>query len=279
MNRILVVVMSAAVAGAAAGCSGGSSSPPPAPAATPAPAPAQQPVTNNTIVTQISNPDEAMKSLAALATPDAVKPHLDAGTAVTSTGKLNIVAAIGMQSANGIVAQYAGDDASAQKLAQSVKSLADRISLRSAALESLVAKSAQDFKEPDATRRSELVRADMRQIQDELKATLDRLGDGAAATMMIFGAWIEGVRISSAMLQAKYDAGASDVLNRKNEAEYFLAHFAGMPAKADPLNAQITPALRRLYGAMTADKNHQIGAASVKAIQAAATEIAGLLRK
>jgi hypothetical protein len=182
-------------------------------------------------------------------------------------------------SANGVVAQYAGDDASAQKLAQSVKSLADRISLRSAALESLVAKSAQDFKEPDATRRSALVRADMRQIQDELKATLDRLGDGAAATLMIFGAWIEGVRISSSMLQAKYEAGASDVLNRMNEAEHFLAHFAGMPAKADPLYAQITPALKRLRDAMTADKNHQISAASVKAIQAAATEIAGLLRK
>jgi hypothetical protein len=280
--RSTLIAATAAAALAVAGCSGSNnaSAPPAASAPAPAPAaPAQETITNNSIVTQISHPDEAMKSLASTAQPADWKPYVDAGTAVTGSEKLKVAAAIGMQAANGIAAEYAGDDATAEKLATSVKELADRLSLKSAALETLVAKTNTDLKEPDAEKRSALVRGDLAELQDELKATFDRLGDGAAATMMVFGAWIEGVRMTSSLLQAKYTADASDALNRRNEAEYFLASFAAAPSGADPLYAQLTPGLGRLRDAMSADKSHHLDKAAVTAIQKAAAELSGLLRK
>jgi hypothetical protein len=280
--RSTFIAATAAAALIAAACSGSNNAtaPPASPAAAPAPAaPAQETVTNNSIVTQISHPDEAMKSLASVAQPGDWKAYVNAGTAVSGSEKLKIAAALGMQAANGIAAEYAGDDASAEKLAASVKALADRLTLKSAALETLVAKTNTDLKEPDAARRSALVRADMAQLQDELKATFDRLGDGAAATMMVFGAWVEGVRMTASLLQAKYTPDASDALNRRNEAEYFLAAFSSAPAGADPLYAQLTPGLAKLRDAMAADKSHHLDKAAVTAIQAAATDLSGLLRK
>ncbi len=280
--RSTFIAATAAAALIAAACSGSNNAtaPPasPAPAAAPA-APAQETVTNNSIVTQISHPDEAMKSLASVAQPGDWKPFVNAGTAVSGSEKLKIAAAIGIQAANGIAAEYAGDDAAAEKLAASVKTLADRLTLKSAALETLVAKTNTDLKEPDAARRSALVRADMAQLQDELKATFDRLGDGAAATMMVFGAWVEGVRMTASLLQAKYSPDASDALNRRNEAEYFLASFSSAPAGADPLYAQLTPGLAKLRDAMAADKSHHLDKAAIGAIQAAAADLSGLLRK
>lgn len=278
MKPVRHVVFVCALAGAAGGCSG-SSTPPPAPAATPAPAPAAEALSNNTISTPISNPDEAMNALATLAQPADWKKHVDASTAVAASDKLKVAAAIGMQSANGMAAQYAGDDATAEKLATSIKGLADRLSLKSSGIEALVAKTAADFKEPDAAKRSALVRGDILRMQDELKGAFDRLGDGAAATLMVFGGWVEGVRMTSALLQAKYDATNSDVLNRRAEADYFLAQFAGMPSDSDPIYAQLTPALTRLRDAMTANASRQIPQPAVATIHSAAAELAGVLRK
>ena len=275
-----LIALSVAAAFAAAGCSGGNTNTPstPPPAAAPA-APAAETVTNNTIVTQISHPDEAMKALGSSAQAADVKPFINASTAVAGSDKLKVAAAIGMQSANGIAAEFAGDNDTAEKLATSIKGLADRLSLKSSALETLVAKTNTDLKEPDAAKRSSLVRGDLAQLQEELKGTFDRLGDGGAATMMVFGGWVEGVRITAGLLQAKYSADASDVLNRRNEAEYFLATFAAAPKNADPIYAQLTAGVTKLRDAMTADKSHHIDKASVGAIQAAATDLAGLLRK
>jgi hypothetical protein len=263
------------------GCSGNSSTPSnaPAPAAAPAPAPQQEVITNNSIVSQISHPDEAMKALGSLAKAADWKGVVDASTAVSSSEKPKVAAAIGMQAANGVAAEYAGDDANAQKLATSVKGLADRLSLKSSALESLVSKTTSDFKEPDAAKRSALVRTDLAQMQDELKATLDQLGEGADATMMVFGAWVEGVRMTSSVLKNSYDAAASGVLNRRSEADYFLAAFVAMPKNANPLYGQIVPTLTRLRDAMVASPSHQISAQAVGTIQSAASELAGILRK
>jgi hypothetical protein len=276
----MVVVLSALATGAV-GCSGNSSTPSnaPAPAAAPAPAPQQEVITNNSIVSQISHPDEAMKALGSVAKAADWKGVVDASTAVSASDKLKVSAAIGMQAANGVAAEYAGDDADAQKLATSVKGLADRLSLKSSALESLVAKTTSDFKEPDAEKRSTLVRTDLAQMQDELKATLDQLGEGADATMMVFGAWVEGVRMTSTVLKNRYDAASSGVLNRRNEADYFLAAFVAMPKNANPLYAQIVPTLTRLRDAMVANPSHQVSAQAVGTIQSAASELAGLLRK
>lgn len=274
MKAVNAIVVALALAGAGAGCSGSSSSTPPPPP----PPQAKEAVTNDSVVMQISHPDEAMKTLAGVAQPDDWKKFLNVGTAVSSTDKIKVAAAIGAQSANGVAAEYVGDNANAEKLATSIKGLADRLSLKSAAIESLVAKASADFKEPDADKRSKLVRVDIAQIQQELKATLDQLGDGSASTMMVFGAWIEGVRMASGVLQTRYDATASDVLNRKNEADYFLSTFAAVPAGGNPLYAQLKPALTKLRDAMTAGKSHDIGKASVDVIQASATEIANLLR-
>ena len=278
LKRLPTLIALSAAAVMTAACSGGTttttSSPPPA--ATPPPA---ESVTNNSIVTQISNPDEAMKALGAAASPADVKAQVNASTAVASSDKLKVAAAIGMQAANGIAAEFAGDNESAEKLATSIKGLADRLSLKSAALETLVAKTNADLKEPDAAKRSAAVRGDLAQIQDELKATLDRLGDGSTATMMLFGAWVEGVRITSSLLNAKYTADASDVLNRRAEADYFLASFAAAPKKADPIYAELTAGVTKLRDAMTADKTHHVDKASVAAIQTAAGDLSGLLRK
>lgn len=274
--RVLLGGVAVIVGGTMAGCSGGSP-PPPAPAATTAPQ--EAPVTNNTIVTQLSRPDEAVAALASVQAPAEWKKYVSAETAVASTDKLKVVAAIGMQSANGVVSEYAGDEATAQALGESVKGLAKRLSLSSAELDRLVGKAAVDWKEPDAAKRSKLVRDDIVEIQDELKATLDRLGDGAASTMMLFGAWVEGVRMASTLLNGKYDATASSVLNRRHEAEYFLASFASAPSKADPLYAQLTPGLARLKDAMTVNASRQLDQKAIATIQTAATELAGLLRK
>lgn len=279
MKRTQVVVILAVIT-VVGGCTKNEPSPPAAssqPAA--ASAPAQEPVTNNSIVTQISHPDEAMKALASVAQPADWKKHLNTGTAVSSSDKLAVMAAIGMQAANGIVAEYVGDDATAQKLATSIKGLADRQSLQSAALEQLVSKTSQDFKEPDADKRSRLIRMDITDIQNELTATLNRMGDGAASTMIVFGAWVEGVRMASGVLQDHYDAAASDALNRRNEADYFLASFSAMPSNAGGIYAQLVPPLKQIRDAMTPNQSHQLDAASIKTIQAAASTLAGLLRK
>jgi hypothetical protein len=282
MRAVKLVVVLSALATGAVGCSGNSSTPSnaPAPAAAPAaPAPQQEVITNNSIVSQISHPDEAMKALGSVAKATDWKGVVDASTAVSGSDKLKVSAAIGMQAANGVAAEYAGDDADAQKLATSVKGLADRLSLKSSALESLVSKTTSDFKEPDADKRSALVRTDLAQMQDELKATLDQLGQGADATMMVFGAWVEGVRMTSSVLKNSYNAAASGVLNRRSEADYFLAAFVAMPKNANPLYAQIVPTLTRLRDAMVASPSHQISAQAVGTIQSAASELAGLLRK
>ena len=277
MKAVNVVFVAVALSAASA-CS--RSEPPPAPAAAPAPAPAAPApqVSTNTIVTQISQPDEALKALAGVKPAD-WKQYVDTGTAVSGSDKSKVALAIGMQAANAVVAAYAGDDASAEKLATSIKGLTERLSLKSAQLETLISKTATDLKEPDAAKRTATVRNDLADVQDEIKATLDRLGDGAAATLMVFGAWIEGVRISSAQLKAKYDATGSDVLNRRNEADFFLSSFAAAPADADPVYGQVVPILKRIRDAMTANQSHQISAASVGAINAAAAEISALLRK
>ena len=281
MKSVHAVLVIVAISGGATACSR-DEAPPPGPAAGTAPAPpsASSPpqISANTIVTQISQPDEALKALSGVK-PEDWKQYLDTGTAVSSSEKPKVALAIGMQSANAMVAAYAGDDAGAEKLATSVKGLADRLSLKSAQLETLVAKTATDLKEPDAAKRSAIVRSDIAAIQDEVKATLDRLGDGATSTLMLFGAWIEGVRISSAHLKAKYDAVASDVLNRKSEADFFLSSFAAAPSDAGPIYGQIVPILKRLRDAMVADPSHQISASSANAINAAASELSALLRK
>ena len=262
-----------------AGACSGSEAPPPA--STPAPAAPAPPSTAppvNTSVTQISDPDEAVKALSGVAPAD-WKAYVDAGTSVSSSDRGKVAAAIGMQSANAAVAAYAGDDATAEKLATSIKGLTERLSVKSAELEKLVAKTAADIKEPDAAKRSAAVRADLIEMQDEVKATLDKLGDGGIANLMLFGAWIEGVRITSAALKAKYDATASDVLNRKSEADYFLSSFAAAPSSADPLYGQVTPILTRVRNGMTANASRQVSAGSVGEINAAATELSALLRK
>jgi hypothetical protein len=278
MKRTQVVVILAVVM-VVGGCTKNEPSPPASSAQPAAAAPAQEPVTNNSIVTQISHPDEAMKALASVAQPADWKKHLNTSTAVSSSDKLAVMAAIGMQAANGIVAEYVGDDENAQKLATSIKGLADRQSLQSAALEQLVSKTSQDFREPDASKRSTLIRSDITDIQNELTATLNRLGDGAAATMIVFGAWVEGVRMASGVLQDHYDAAASDALNRRNEAEYFLASFSAMPSNAGGIYAQVIPPLKQIRDAMAPNQSHQLDAASIKTIQAAASTLAGLLRK
>jgi hypothetical protein len=278
MKAVNVLFLGVAISLGAGACSPGSAPPStsstPAPAA-PAPSPMAPPV--NTIVTQISDPDEALKALTNVK-PEEWKTYIDAGTSVSGNDRPKVAVAIGMQSANAVVAAYAGDDPTADKLATSIKGLTERLSVKSAELEKLVAKTATDLKEPDAAKRSAAVRADLVQMQDEVKATLDKLGDGAVANLMLFGAWIEGVRITSAAVKAKYDATASDVLNRRSEADYFLSSFAAAPG-GDPLYGQITPALRRVREGMAANASHQISAASVGEINAAATELSALLRK
>lgn len=176
-------------------------------------------------VLRISRPDESLTALAKFVNVQLWDEYVDKRVSISSDDPLEICFNIGVKSANAILSVFFDDYETAENMASSIRTAAEKLNIRSESVEKGVKMLLEDLQEEDPNIKEKRVSQSLNYITSEVSETMESMGSMDYALTVEFGVWIESIRQGSGIVKDSYSVDASYSLFRPEEAQYFYRNF------------------------------------------------------
>jgi phosphoglycolate phosphatase-like HAD superfamily hydrolase len=234
----------------------------------------QTPTGGNIFIQRLSNPDEALNALLKDTDSATWRKYLDASTEIKTTDRKKICYHIGVKSANALLSVFLDDYDTAEKISASIKDAANKLNIKSDAIETIAKQLVQDLAEKDEKVKQTKVKQTLNTLKDEVIKALNDIGNKSEAVMIEFGAWIEAIRQTSSIILENYSPQTASALLRKGEAEYFKANFGSFNLhNPSPENKQLLDVSSRMLQLMIPATGKTISREAVTDINELATRV------
>jgi len=180
------------------------------------------------VIYELSNPDEALNQIKNSITATQWSKYLDKRSGIDTDDPILTCFSAGVKSANALLAVYNGDYQTAEAIADSLKNISTRLRVDVEGIASAVKSLKDALNEQDAKLKAQKVKDALNLLRDRVVKTMNDVNKKEYALAIQYGLWVESVRHASGFVSDSYSAKASNVLNRKTEAEYFQREFTAL---------------------------------------------------
>ena len=170
----------------------------------------QQASRETILVTAVSNPDEVFYIAQKNFDPKAILTVLDPTASITATDRDAIAFAIGVRTANALLAAIGGDMKNAEAIAGGIKDAAAKLNISSDRIQALAAQLKTDLGNADPAVKERTVKEDLNGLSAELVSVLKGIKGDYEALLIQLGGWTEGVRLGTKIIQTKPHNAAVD---------------------------------------------------------------------